>query len=66
MGEEIQAVCDQCKLRCSFSHATSAVLFLRTHANCNFTGCRVVLERNPCPNRARDYVLSTEPHQRKK
>lgn len=63
MGEEIQAVCDQCKVKCSFNDASLAVSFLRRHANCNFTGCRVVLVDFLCPNRQKDYTveLAKEP-----
>ncbi len=65
MADEIplQAVCDKCKVKerlggpeiQGWSSQTSALAFFQLHANCNFTGCRVVLENNPCPNRARDY-----------
>ncbi len=55
VGEEIQAVCDQCKKKRTFSDASLAVSFLRRHANCNFTGCRVVLVDFLCPNRQKNY-----------
>ncbi len=59
MGEEIQAVCDRCRLKQSFDDAAAAVAFLRAHAKHNFTGARVVEVDNPCPNRARHYTHAT-------
>ena len=56
VGEEIQAVCDRCKKKQPFSCFRTATSFLRRHAHYNFTGCRVVLVDNPCPNRAQHYT----------
>lgn len=56
MGEEIWAVCDHCQRKQSFEDAAAAVKFLRNHVNHNFTGARVVLAENPCPNLARSYA----------
>lgn len=55
MGERILAVCDRCKLKVKDDDATAFLRFLRDHQGHNFTGCRVVREDNPCPNRERDY-----------
>ena len=56
MGETLVAVCDQCKRFMSDNDGLGFFInFLRRHRKCNFTGCRVVRENNPCPNRVRDY-----------
>lgn len=47
-------VCDACKVKTCDNGVGS--LFLDEHVGHNFTGCRVVEDENPCPNRVRDYT----------
>ena len=54
---EIQAICDQCKVKQPFTQPEEAVAFLRRHSDCNFNGCRVMRIDFPCPNRQRHYTV---------
>jgi len=58
--EEIQAVCDRCKVKQPFTCEVTATSFLRKHRDCNFTGCRVVLVNFLCPNRQKNYKIEEQ------
>lgn len=60
---DLMAVCDKCKVKERIGgrkipgwEEREEDSFFQRHANCNHSGCRVVLEHDPCPNRARDYA----------
>ncbi len=56
--DEIQAVCDRCRVRIKFQSPIIEVAgFLQKHVRCKFTGRRVVRVQFPCPNHQKDYQL---------